>query len=206
MVSIVAKDSGGGDFTPCPAGTHFAICNMVVDLGYQTINFEGKETTQRKVFLRWELPDELMDGGQPFVIGRNYTLSLSSKATLRKVLESWRGKPFSKEELEGFDIVNLLGKCCQLQVIHDDKGDKTYANVAAVMGLGKADQARAKEIKAANPLVVYSVESPDTKVFETLPKWIKEKIMAAVPAPNAKSKPAAVAAGADFEDDSEIPF
>lgn len=205
MVSIVAKDSGGGDFTPCPAGTHFAICNMVIDLGWQVNNFEGKETTQRKVFLRWEIPDELMESGQPFTIGRQYTLSLSSKSTLRKVLEAWRGKAFTKEELAGFDIVNLAGKCCQLQVIHTE-GDKVYANVSAVMGLGKGDKERAKDIKPANPVVVYSALEHDKRVYEDLPEWLRKKLDNAVAEPNKGKAPAAATPVDDSFDDDSIPF
>lgn len=203
-MAILAKDSGGGDFTPCPAGTHFAICNMVVDLGHQMVNFEGKETIQRKVFLRWELPDELMDGGAPFTIGRSYTLSLSSKATLRNVLEAWRGKPFTKDELEGFDIESVLGTACQLQVIHDEKGDKTYANVKAVIGLSKGDKARAKDLKPHNQLVTYSIDTPNPQVFESLPKWLKEKITNRVEAPGKKPAQAAPVVDPDLDDD--IPF
>ncbi|MHA1379626.1 MAG: hypothetical protein ACTSRG_14730 [Candidatus Helarchaeota archaeon] len=47
-------------------------------------------------------------------------MSLHAKATMRKFLESWRGKKFTKEELEGFDLQKILGKPCQLQIIHSD--------------------------------------------------------------------------------------
>src|SRR3990167_2490369 len=60
------------------------------------------------------------------------------KANLRKHLEAWRGKKFTKEELDGFDVEKLLGVNCQLQVIHNlsDNGG-TFANVQAIVPLGK---------------------------------------------------------------------
>ena len=139
-MGIIASDKGGGDFKPVPAGAHTAICTLVADLGVQG---GGKFKPSRKIAIRWELPGEILeytdkDGNQksgPMTIWNRYTLSLSEKATLRSMLESWRGRAFTEQELKGFDIVNILGKGCLLSVKHDKSGEKTYANIAAVMGL-----------------------------------------------------------------------
>ena len=58
-MAINASDSGGGkDFKKVPPGCHFAICNMVVDLGIQRTEFKGQAKSQHKVYIRWEVPDE----------------------------------------------------------------------------------------------------------------------------------------------------
>ena len=99
--NITAADNGGKEFKKLPPGAHFAICNMMVDCGMQP-GFQGKP--QRKVYIRWEVPDERVtyekDGVQhegPCSIGKFYTLSLSEKATLRKDLENWRGRTFIED-------------------------------------------------------------------------------------------------------------
>lgn len=205
-MAIMAKDSGGRDFKPIPQGAHLAICTMVADVGMQE-GFNGKP--QRKVYLRFEVPDERVEferDGQhvegPAIIGKMYTLSLSEKANLRRDLENWRGRPFTADELKGFDLVNVLGKPCQIAVTHDTKDGKTYANINGIMGLSKDQKPRAATIKPENELVEYSVEEHTQASFDKLPKWIKEKVEGRVtdgasePPPNQKAD----------EFDDEIPF
>lgn len=135
-MAIVAKDSGGGDFELAPAGAHPAVCCDVVDLGIMKVIYAGKEKQQHKVRLVWQL-DEVDSTGKPFLAFKRYTLSLHEKAQLRKDLESWRGRSFTEEELDGFDLEKLLSVGCFLNIIHEAKDKKTYANIAAIMKLPK---------------------------------------------------------------------
>ena len=105
-----------------------------------------------------------------------YTLSLSEKANLRRDLENWRGKAFTPEELKGFDISKLLGKPCQIGVTHDTKDGKTYANISGVMGLSKDQKGRAATLVPENPLIEFTVDDIDRAVYESLPKWIRERV------------------------------
>ena len=73
----------------------------------------------------------------PRAISREYTLSLHKKANLRADLESWRGKGFTDRELEGFDLENILGKNCMLNIIHKQTEKAIYANIVSVMPLMK---------------------------------------------------------------------
>ncbi len=208
-MAIMATDTGGGkDFKKVPPGCHFAICNMVVDLGVQESSYKGKAKKQHKVYLRWEVPDERVtyekDGKEvegPCSIGNFYTLSLSEKAALREVLENWRGKTFSPEELAGFDITTVAGKCCQIMVQHNESGGKTYANVTGVMGTSREQKERARTAQSEVGVVVYSLENP-TVNWDKLPQWLQEKIEGRVMPPTVNK--ATATAGGDFDDD--IPF
>jgi hypothetical protein len=53
-----------------------------------------------------------MRDGRPFAMFKNYTLSWSEKANLRLDLQSWRGKPFTQEEMRRFDLETILGAWC----------------------------------------------------------------------------------------------
>jgi hypothetical protein len=117
----------------------------------------------------------------PAVIGKHYTLSLSEKANLRADLEAWRGKMFTETELAGFDVKSVLGKPCQLGVVHKSVGGKTYANIAALMG---APKGIAKPI-ASGPLLHYDIDNHDQKVFDQLPGWLQTVIKDRVPEPGA---------------------
>jgi hypothetical protein len=136
-MAIIAKSSGGGNFIPCPSGQHSAVCVDIVDMGILEVKF-GKEApkSQHKIRIVWQV-EEVMADNRPFIVQRRYTLSLHEKATLRKDLESWRGKQFTAEELEGFDLEVLLGIPCLLNVIQEKKDGSTYANVASIMRLPK---------------------------------------------------------------------
>lgn len=136
-------DKGGGDFKPPPAGLHRAICIAYIDLGTQEgQDFHNPDETVHKpqVVVMWETPDETIeiDGEQkPFVVSKFYTKSISEKSNLCKDLESWRGQKFTDDERKGFDLDNILGVPCQLNVLHETKRNKTYAKITAVLPLSK---------------------------------------------------------------------
>lgn len=121
-------------FELCPEGNHLAICVRFVDLGTQKTSYMGKDKTQRKVLITWELCEETCEDGEPFYISKRYTWSTYEKAALRKDLESWRGKKFQDSDFgpDGFDIRNILGKPCLLNVNHSTHEQKTYADVVAI--------------------------------------------------------------------------
>ena len=130
-MAIMARDNGsGGDFQPAPEGSHQAVCVDVIDKGELTDQFG----TKHKIDIAWQLP-HLRDDGKRFVVYKRYTLSLHEKATLRHDLESWRGRAFTREESMGFDVEKLIGANALINVLHNTKGDKTYANVMSLMPL-----------------------------------------------------------------------
>lgn len=135
-MAIVATAGDGKTFTPAPAGVHQAICVDVIDKGLMEVTYAGKTKQQHKISLAWEI-DERRDDGKRFLVYKRYTLSLNEKATLRKDLESWRGRAFTRDEEMGFDVETVLGVNCLLNLQHHTSGDRTYANVVAVMPLHK---------------------------------------------------------------------
>lgn len=174
---LIASE-GQVDYEPIEAGVKHAICCWVVDLGNQYN--EKWDNFQHKVLIAWELPGErieIEENGEmvdkPKVISRIFTLSLSQKSHLRPFLESWRGKSFDFEELMGFDISNLIGVNCQLNIVHAHYENKTYANVAAAMPLLKG----AEKLKLENEPVLFSIQDHGLNFPEILPDWIKNKFM-----------------------------
>lgn len=128
-MSFIVKDSKK-DYTPAPEGLHQAVCIDVVDLGIQHTQYGD----QVKIEVRWVLEEIDPKTKKQYMVLRRFTPSLHKKASLRAVLESWRGQKFTDEELKGFDIEKLLGANCQLQICHNISSDgDTYANVQAVV-------------------------------------------------------------------------
>jgi len=130
-LTLPVGGGGGGDFKRAPAGSHIAVCNMVVDCGLQP-GSQAFPNPKRKVYVRFEIPSERIeyekDGKTiegPLTIGSFYTASMNEKATLRKHLEGWRGKQFSDEEAAGFDVAAIAGGPCLLSVFESEHGGKT---------------------------------------------------------------------------------
>ena len=118
------------DFSPAPEGLHSAVCCDVVDLGEQETPW-GKTY---KVEIRWQLEDIDPKSEKHYMVVQRYTLSLHEKSRLRPMLEPWRGRKFTNEELDGFDLEKLIGVNCQVQVVHNVKAEgEIYANVQAVV-------------------------------------------------------------------------
>ena len=93
MAFVATKPAS--NYTPPPAGMHIARCYRLIDLGTQPKSFQGKPTGEaRKIMASWELlGEDRMDDGKPFTMSKSWFLSMHEKATLRKDLESWRGRP-----------------------------------------------------------------------------------------------------------------
>lgn len=136
-MAIMAFAGGDGKvFEPAPDGVHQAVCVDVVDLGILDVTWQGVTKQQRKVNVAWQINED-RDDGKPYLVFKRYTLSLHEKAGLRKDLESWRGRKFTRDEELGFDIEKLLGVNCLLNITHNQVGDRTYANVVSIMPLAK---------------------------------------------------------------------
>jgi hypothetical protein len=135
-MAIIAKEKGG-NYTPAPAGVHQAVCVDVVELGLIQTTYGGKTTEKEMIRLIWQIEEINESTGLRFTVQRRYSLSLHAKASLRKDLESWRAKPFTAEELKGFDVERLIGANCFLNVVHETRENSTYANIAAIMPLKK---------------------------------------------------------------------
>jgi hypothetical protein len=212
--SIRASAKGGSDFKPVPAGVHFAVCSQVIDLGVQKTTFKGQDKQKHQVYIRFELPDTRVTWGKEgskqegsATIGRTFTLSIGEMSNLRPFLTGWRGKEFTAAEQESFEITSIVGKVCQLSVVHETGGDgKVRAQISGAFPIIK-EQREALTLNPArgqaSKLVVYSPAAHDAAVWETLPNWIQEKINGRIQE-QAPVKAEDVSQAEDFNDD--IPF
>lgn len=151
---LIAKAGPAGTHELPPTGNTQAVCAFVEDMGME--HDEVNDKWSHKVVILWELAERMKDG-RPFMLSRSYTLSLHEKATLRKDLESWRGKRFSEAELAGFDLEKLIGVNCLLNVVsYQKKNGEEGRKIAAV----------SPAMKGMNPLM---------PVTEKAPEWIAKR-------------------------------
>jgi hypothetical protein len=194
------------EFKSVEPGNYLGQIINIIDCGTQRFEYMGEVKNLPKLYLRFEL-NEYMEDERPYIIGGFYTASMHEKATLRQLLEGARGKKFTDEEAADFDMFQLLGKNCLVNVVSTEKNGKTYTNVQALTKTPKGYNVP----PVVNPLVYFDIDAPDMAVFESLPKFLKEKIESSSEwklrgkQPDVPAKPVTTAAPAD-DDQSDIPF
>jgi hypothetical protein len=223
-MSFFVEDSGGS-FERCPSGMHLARCYRIIDLGTQKSEYMGQVKYLHKISIGWEIHGTNNNGkplrmkdNRPFAIFKNYTLSWSEKANLRLDLQSWRGKPFSEEEMRRFDLDNVLDAWCMLNVIERTGQDgKMYTNINGVTPVTHVlkfktiiEDGEEKLInilpKPVNKKELFNIADPDMELFNSFSDHLKKKIEASPEWQKRKHSEPEPAAASYMEDNSDIPF
>jgi hypothetical protein len=168
-----------GSFTKelITAGAHHAVCCQLHNVGHQL--YKNEVSLSPKAIVIFEVDQKMTGGkmaGQPMVISESFPMFMGESSKLRKMLEGWRGKPYSAEELKNFSIGGIIGRPCTLLIIHEKKKDGTMkAKIAGVL-------------PAQGPGWVPTYIDP--------PEWVMKEKAAAVPPPPKQAPQAAPAPSA----------
>jgi len=123
-----------------PAGPVAATCVDIIPLGEQVHTWQQVQKIRRRVALVF-LTDEKDEDGKHRLISKEFTHSLHENSNLRPFLGTWRGKPLSENEAadkgQNAILATFKGKSALLGVEHQERGEKTYANIATAMPLMK---------------------------------------------------------------------
>ena len=167
------------EFKIAPAGLHMARLYSIIDLGHQATEWAGETKIMHKVVFTWELHGDddagqplKTDDGKPLIVSKRYTVSLGDQARLRQDLESWSNKKMSPEERKNFDLKNLLGKFCMVNITHSEDGK--YANISGISPVPSA--LRNVQPEGINPTLHFWLNEFDQAKYDALPKYYKEKI------------------------------
>lgn len=177
-MAIVAPKSEK-KFDPVPAGNHVARVYRIIHVGSVPESWEGEEKTMNKIILGFELPNETKvfkeeNGPQPYVISREFTLSMNEKANLRHLVEGILGVALTDDEANGFDVETLLGKTCLLNVVHK-KSEKTgniNSNIQGASPIPKGMECP----PAVNKEQLLNYDNFDVVLFGSLPEYLRLKI------------------------------
>lgn len=140
MSDTIVATGSESKFKPHPIGQHIGQCVDVINLGEKVQDYPGTPSylalTCAIVFRTGERNEET---GEYIDIAREFTVSMGDKANLRKFLEQWRGRAYTKEQIEaGVPVDKLTGNHGLLTVTHrtSAKG-RDYANITACVGIPK---------------------------------------------------------------------
>jgi hypothetical protein len=167
------------DFKIAPAGNHIARLYSIIDLGHQATDWKGEAKIMHKVVFTWELHGDddaglplKTDDGKPLIVSKRYTVSLGDQARLRQDLEAWSGKKMTAEDRKTFDLKNLLGKFCMVNITHSEDGK--YANISGISPVPSA--LRSAQPEGINPTKMFWLQEFRQDEYDALPKYYKEKI------------------------------
>jgi len=169
-------NSGGSQTRQiAPEGAYPARCYQIIDKG--TTFDEKWGNKKRKVQFLFELPTETAvfsedKGEQPFYVKTVFNLTMGEKASLRKFIESWIGKKLTDAQAADFDITKLLGHPGMVNIAHNGKEDRTYANIMSISPLPKGLACP----PAINELLTYDTTEHNAEVFAKLPEFLQEDI------------------------------
>lgn len=164
MAKVFSK--GNTDFEPAPADMHNGVCIGVFDIG----THEGMYGAKRKVRLLFEIDSPRKDG-KNFTVSADFGFTISKKATLRKIIEGWRGKEFTEaEEDAGYDLGKLVGQPASIQVLHSKDGK--WANIGTISKIMKG----ITPLKPSYPLCTFFFDDHGKNIPDGTPDWIAKKI------------------------------
>ena len=156
---------------PVEPGVYMAVCVGVVDLGEQYS--EKFKNYSNKVKIVWALPSETIevDGKvEERQLSKEFAFSTNKKGNLRKYLESWNGKTYSDDEFAEVDLMDQLGKACQLQVALNETGE--YSNVSNLMPIPKGMPSPVSK----TAYFTWDMDHWDDAAFDQLPQWVQDQI------------------------------
>lgn len=173
-MSLTVSASVSSNIAPIEAGTYPAVCYGLIDLGEQYNKTYDKWSP--KILLMWELPGEKIDlgGDEPVsrTISRSYTCSLNEKSALRRDLAAWRGRDFTDDELRAFDLRNIVGVPCLLNIIHREYDGRTYAEVSAIMKMPKGMTVPPRTLEK----LIFDLDTDELSKLDLMPVWVGDRI------------------------------
>lgn len=121
-----------------PVGQFAGQCVDIVGLGEAVKEYPGQPPSLAPVAaIVFRTGEKNPDTGDVIDIAQEFTVSMGDKANLRKFLESWRGKPYTPDQVkEGVPLHKLTGNWALLTVAHKtSKAGNTYAVIQSAVPL-----------------------------------------------------------------------
>lgn len=119
-------------FEQVAPGTYPARLIWLFDLGDQESTFNNETTINRKVYCGWELVNERMTDGRPFMVARTYNASLHPKSALGQHVGALLGRVLTREDEAKFDLATLLGTATLVTVAATENDRRKITGVAGV--------------------------------------------------------------------------
>lgn len=162
-----------------PPGNYLGRVYSVIHIGVVDGEWQGKPTQNDKIRIGFELPLETKvfkegEEPKPLVISREFNLTMGTKSTLRPIVEGIIGAKLTDPEAFSFDMNDLIGYSCMVNVIHESFQGNEFAKIMNTAPVPKGMDVP----EAVNETFVLDYnENWSQDKFDNLPNFIKEKMV-----------------------------
>ena len=164
-----APKGQGNTTEPIGAGTHQAVCYMVVDMGTHKTSYGNK----RQLLIGWEVPKyriEIDGADKPRAVRRWFNFTMYKESDLCKGIEGWSAKQFKDQDAaDAFEFKKLLGKNCLLTTSINKNGYDKVESIGCLMdGM--------EELRAENDFIYYSIDEHGANIPDCVYDKTADKI------------------------------
>ncbi len=183
-----------------PVGNYQAVIVGVYDIGTQP---SEKYEPSHQIIISFELHKRkgpvLNDEGEPVLLNRYLGLGLGintktkKPSQTRQVIEACVGRSLTPDEAKSYDVLTLIGKCCQIGIMHTEDGSK---EIPTYTPLDEDDPTPKVQSRTCAYEMILGKPIPDS-----VPEWIQKTIEKSM-----EWTKAAKAAATRSEQEDEAPF
>ena len=160
------------------AGNHVARLYAIIHIGTIPTEWKGETKMTDKIRLTFELCNEKKEfkegeGEKPFSISREFTYSFGAKGNLRPFVEGFIGTKLHDDEAYNFNLEDLLGDACLLNVVTHRKRRQHLLKHSRSFPTSKRN-GRAPEI--VNEKISLDINSTPWEQLSALPEFIWDKM------------------------------
>lgn len=173
MQYLKLKDKVKPSVPPLEAGPYMAVCTAVIDIGQHYS--EKSKTVKNQLLFLFDVPSETIeiDGVRKLrQFPRRVAYTTSTRGVLNPMLCSWLSTRFTEDQLREYELFNLVGKGCQIQLSITEDGK--YNNIENVIALPKGVPTPV----SSNPCLTYDIDEHgfSGEHWDALPDWIRNII------------------------------
>lgn len=165
--------------TIAPAGNHVGRVYSIIHIGVIDGEWKGKANSIDKIRIGFELPLELHEFKEgetpkPFVVSEEYSFMMGKKSKLRPIIEGIIGVMLTDQEAYSFEINDLMGRVCMVNIVHTlTKSGTLFPKIASTASLPKGMESPDPFNK---PFFLDYEENWNEEAFNNLPEFIREKM------------------------------
>jgi hypothetical protein len=154
----------------CPAENMRAKIIRIYFVGTQENTFEPNQKPVPKLVITFEADSQKSDGTN-HLLSMVVTYSLHEKSSLTKQFGSILGDKWPTKPGQSFDIAELVGLDCMVDVVHSAKKDGTLS--AKIGKIGKLPRGF-QPLESDMDQFLWSFDDPGAMNDEKVPEWIRK--------------------------------
>ncbi len=172
------------EFEKIKPGLINAICVGVWNIGKQKIEFQGEVKLKQQIIIGFEVQQRHSEKDEPMLQLSKFNMSLHEKSKLGPMIESWFSKTLSDSERYNYDLKQIVGKKCTLNLIENG----TWINIATILPAQESNKLVSENVlKGELPNFVKTMREKAVKEDEQ-PSVNVDEIVAVQPKKEVKKK------------------